>query len=95
MKIKFLPRAQQELFETIEFYEQQLPGLGVLFSKEVAQAVEMINLFPQGWQLITKMSRKCCLHKFPYMILYGMVDDVIIISSISHQHRHPNSYLQN
>jgi len=66
MKIKFLPRAQQELFETIEFYEQQLEGLGVLFYQEVAEAIDMISLFPQRWQLITKMSRKCCLHKFPY-----------------------------
>ena len=94
MKIKFLPRAQQELSETVEFYEQQLEGLGALFYQEVAEAIEMISLFPQGWQLITKVSRKCCLHKFPYMILYGIVDGVVIISSVSHQHRHPNSYLR-
>ena len=94
MKVNFLPQAQNELSETVDFYEQQLKGLGDLFYKEVAEAIEMISLFPQGWQLITKMSRKCCLHKFPYMILYGIVDDVIVISSIAHQHRHPDSYLQ-
>ncbi len=94
MKIKFLPKAQQELLETIEFYETQLQELGVLFYHEVAEAVEMIGFFPQSWQKITKISRKCCLHKFPYMILYGIVDDVIIISSIAHQHRHPDTYLR-
>lgn len=94
MKVKLLPRAQAGLSETVEFYEAQLEGLGVLFYQEVAEALEMISLFPEGWQLITKKSRKCCLHKFPYMILYGIIDGVIIVSAIAHQHRHPDSYLQ-
>ena len=94
MKVILLSHAQKELSETVDFYEQQFQGLGGLFYKEVEEAIEMISLFPQGWQLITKMSRKCCLHKFPYMILYAIVDDVIIISSIVHQHRHPRSYLR-
>ena len=93
MRIEFIPKAQQELAEAIEFYEQQLDGLGMLFYEEVAQSLVMIDLFPEGWQLITKITRKCCLHKFPYMILYGIVNDVIVISSIAHQHRHPKSYL--
>ena len=93
MKIEFLPAAQQELAEAVEFYEKQLGGLGVLFYKEVSEALDLIRLFPEGWQMITKLTRKCCLHKFPYMLLYGIVDDVIVISSIAHQHRHPKSYL--
>ncbi len=94
MKIEFLPVAQQELMEAVEFYENQLNGLGVLFYKEISEAIELIRIFPEGWQRITKLSRKCCLHKFPYMILYGIVDNVIVISSITHQHRHPESYLR-
>ncbi len=94
MKIEFLPAAQQELAEAVEFYEKQLDGLGVLFYEEVSGALDLIRLFPEGWQLITKVSRKCCLHKFPYMILYGIVNNVIVISSIAHQHQHPKSYLR-
>ena len=95
MNIILLPSAQQELAETIYFYEQQLPNLGVLFKKEVSAAIDLIEIFPEGWQLITKRTRKCPLRKFPYMILYGIVDNVIVISAIVHQHRHPRSYLRN
>jgi hypothetical protein len=28
------------------------------------------------------------------MVLYGIVDDVIVISAIAHQHRRPRSYLR-
>ncbi len=93
MKIIFLPQAQQELTDAVNFYEKQLNGLGKLFSKEIFQTIDLISLYPQGWQRITKHTRKCPLRKFPYMVLYGIIDDVIVISSIAHQHRHPNSYM--
>ena len=94
MNVVFLPQAQNELTEAIHFYEQQLTGLGALFSKEFFETIDLIRLYPEGWQLITKRTRKCPLRKFPYMILYGIIDGVIVISSIAHQHRHPGSYLR-
>ncbi len=95
MNIIFLPQAQKELAEVIDFYEQQLNRLGSLFSKELFETIDLICLYPEGWQLITKHTRKCPLRKFPYLILYGIIDGVIVISSIAHQHRHPDSYLRN
>ena len=93
MNIVFLPIAQQELIETVGFYEQQFAGLGASFHKEIFEAVNFIKLFPEGYQLITKHSRKCLLRKFPYLVLYSIVNDTIVISAIAHQHRHPKTYL--
>jgi plasmid stabilization system protein ParE len=93
MNTIFLPIAQQELAQTVEFYEQQLAGLGTSFHKEVFEAVDFISMFPEGYQLITKRTRKCLLRKFPYLVLYSNVNNTIIISAIAHQHRHPRSYL--
>ncbi len=94
MKVILLPIAQQELNQTIEFYEQQLVGLGTLFRNEIFESIDFIRLYPEGHQFITKHTRKCTLRKFPYLVLYGIVDNKIIISSIAHQHRHPQSYLR-
>jgi mRNA-degrading endonuclease RelE of RelBE toxin-antitoxin system len=93
MNIIFLPIAQQELTQAVEFYEQQLDGLGANFYKEISEAVDFICLFPEGYQLITKHTRKCSLRRFPYLVLYGIVDNTIIISAVAHQHRQPRSYL--
>ena len=95
MKAIVLPVAQQELDQTIEFYEEQLTGLGDLFRNEIYEAIDFICLYPEGHQFITKHTRKCPIRKFPYLILYGIVDNTIIISAIAHQHRHPDSYLRN
>ncbi len=93
MKVIFLPAAKQELDQAIEFYEEQLTGLGVLFRNEIFEAIEFICLYSEGHQLITKHTRKCPLRKFPYLILYGIIDNTIIISAVAHQHRNPRSYL--
>ena len=93
MNVKFLARPQEELAQAIDFYEQQLPGLGRLFAKEVFETIELIRLYPYGWRRITRLTHRCPLRKFPYMILYGLIDDMIIISAIAHQHQHPSSYL--
>ena len=92
MNIIFHPIAQDDLSQAIEFYEHQVHGLGVLFSKEVSQVIDLIILYPEGHQLITKHTRKCTLRKFPYMILYGIINNTIVISAIAHQHRHPRAY---
>jgi len=93
MNIIFLPIAQQELTQTIEFYEQQIEGLGDLFRKEIFEAVDFICLYPEGYQLITKYTRKCSLRKFPYLVLYSIIKNSVIITAVAHQHRHPRSYL--
>ncbi len=95
MKVIFLPQAQKELSEAIAFYEHQFKGLKTLFSQELFESIDLVCAFPNAWHLITKHTRKCPLRKFPYMILYGIIDGLVVISSIAHQHRHPNSYLRN
>ena len=93
MKIIFLPKAQQELYKTTEFYNEQSKGLGQFSATEVLESIEFISTYPEAWPLITKQTPKFTLKKFPYLILYGIVNNSITISSIAHQHRHPNSYL--
>ena len=94
MTFTFHPIAQQELFQAIEFYEHQVPGLGVVFFNEIVQAVDLIKLYPEAYPLITNRTHKCSLRKFPYIILYGIIDEAIVVSAIAHQHQHPRSYLR-
>jgi len=93
MKVIFLSIAQQEFDQAIEFYEEQLTGLGILFRNEIFEAIDFLCLYPDGHQFITKHTRKCPIRKFPYLVLYGIIDNTIIISAVAHQHRNPRSYL--
>ena len=94
MNVIFHPLAQQELSQTMEFYEHQVPGLGNIFFEEISDAVDRIKLYPESYHIIMNRTRKCSLQKFPYLVLYGIIHDTIVVSAIAHQHRHPRSYLR-
>ena len=93
MNVVFLPAAEQELKDILDFYRQQKSGLTDSFLNEFLSTIEIIRLYPEGYQLITRKTRKCLLRRFPYMVLYGLIDNTIVISAIAHQHRHPRKYL--
>lgn len=94
MKVLFSPSASIELLDAIDFFDFHSPDLGLAFHKEFFDALEFITLFPKGWQKVGPNTRKCVLKKFPFLILYIVDGEQILISAIAHQHRHPRSYLR-
>jgi plasmid stabilization system protein ParE len=93
MKVLFLPSASVELLDAISFYNYHSPELGHAFQKEFFDALDFIQLFPSAWQKVGLHTRKCVLKKFPFLILYVVDGDQLLISAIAHQHRHPRFYL--
>jgi hypothetical protein len=49
MEIRFLDVAQQELDDTVEYYNSESQGLGDQFLLEVVSTVQRIRQFPQAW----------------------------------------------
>ncbi|VAX37376.1 hypothetical protein MNBD_UNCLBAC01-906 [hydrothermal vent metagenome] len=92
MKVILLPSADKKLDEAVDYYNDQLNGLGEQFYKEFISLIEFIQIIPQGWQKVGKHTRRCLFKRFPYLILYIVEYNAIIITSIAHQHRHPDSY---
>jgi hypothetical protein len=92
MIIKFLTEAQIELDETINYYNQEYPGLGDNFLQEVLNSIERIVEFPKAWHQLSKNIRRCQTRRFPYGLIYILVDDEILVLSVSNLHRKPNHW---
>jgi len=90
MDIKFLEIAEIELDEAIAFYNYQLVGLGEQFLTEVLDTIERIRTFPKAWRLCSSNMRQCRMKRFPYKIIYQVINDEILIVAIAHFHREPN-----
>ena len=95
MKIKILHPAKVELSEAVEYYNSQRNGLGYQFILEISDVIERINQFPEAWQLLSKRTRRCRTNKFPYGVVYKVYSDHILIISIMHLSRKPNSWKNN
>ena len=86
MNVIFNELALDELNDTIDFYNLELPGLGNIFKEEIRKSLHRICEHPSAWPSITKEIKKYVLYKFPYKILYSIEKDHIYIIAIAHQH---------
>jgi toxin ParE1/3/4 len=92
MIIEFLPPADKELHDAVNYYNDQLMGLGDQFFTEFETGLSLISKFPHYWEKVGANTRRFILKRFPYLILFIQEKDRIIITAVAHQHRHPDSY---
>ena len=90
MKFSFHEAAEKELFDAIDFYEKNQPGLGLKFSEEVYATIERICDHPYAWTKIDPRTRRCLTNQFPYGILYRIKNESILIMAIMHLQRKPD-----
>jgi len=89
MEIRLLDVARHELDEAIEYYNVESPGLGDQFLLEVLSAFDRIRRFPNAWHSYTENSRRCQTRRFPYAIVYQILEPEILVVAVAHTHRRP------
>lgn len=90
-----LESAKNELQDSAVYYEQKSPGLGDEFLDEFEQGIKMILSFPEAWGQMDAHFRRFLLRRFPFGIIYRMDGDTLIITSVMHLSRHPESWQKN
>lgn len=92
MSVRFLAAAKAEVLEAIAYLNEQSEGLGYEFAVEVRRTLERIVQFPNAWQPLSKRTRRCRTHRFPYGIIYQVREDAILVVAVMHLHREPDSW---
>ncbi|MEH1911764.1 type II toxin-antitoxin system RelE/ParE family toxin [Nostoc sp.] len=89
-RIVFHPLAEQELVDVASYYEEQNQGLGLDYLTEVEGAINLLIRYPAAGVVVRGFVRRLILPKFPYSLLYRVVDDNLIrILAIAHHKRKP------
>ena len=78
--------AQVEEAEAYLFYEKGLDGMGEQFLQEVEKALQKIAANPTHYSYVdsTKTLRDFGLQKFPYVIIFEILQDKILVTNIHH-----------
>ena len=92
MNFSFHPLAVEELADSIDYYEDSYPGLGLEFSKEVYYTIQRILQFPKAWAKISQNCRRCITQRFPYGIIYQVKEDEILIVSVMQLNQKPKNW---
>jgi hypothetical protein len=64
------------------WYEEKSEGLGSRFVAEVEKMIEYVAQNPLHFQVKYKDYREAIMKKFPYVIIYQVKNDLIILSSV-------------
>lgn len=90
LSLIFKAAARIELEEAIAWYEEQTPGLGQEFSKEVRAALERALANPEIFKRVRGRARKIHLHRFSgYSIYFAVKADTFAVLSVFHGARDP------
>jgi toxin ParE1/3/4 len=93
MNIILLPPSDTELQDAIDFYDDQMAGLGGRFYQSFLETVSHIEAEPDLWRKIGENTRRINISRFPYLILYVRHQENILVTCIAHQHRDPQYYM--
>jgi toxin ParE1/3/4 len=85
----FHPEAADEFAEAVRFYKMRGPNLGRRFSRELRTTIKKIVETPERSRVFDEDVRRSLLRVFPYLVLYTIEAEFILIIAIMHGKREP------
>ncbi len=84
------PRAEADLQDARDWYEQQRASLGDAFLIEVRHAIELLTEQPERRPIYYRGFRRLLTQRFPYKIFYLLEDNRVVVFRVLHAKRdHP------
>ena len=78
-----------DIQKAYEYYQDYNDGLGERFLHTLDEYFERIKKDPQHYQIKRKPYREAYIKKFPYLIIYEIEIDTIIVYAIFNTSRNP------
>ena len=89
--IQFKGEALVDVTEIANWYNEKRNGLGMEFLDELELSVKKIKLNPFNYQVQKKNIRQAMLNRFPYLIIFEIEENEIVIYSVIHGKRNPKN----
>jgi addiction module RelE/StbE family toxin len=90
MKLRFTPRATQDLTEIADYIRERNPAAALRVRGAILRSLENLVLFPEvGRRQTIEGVRKLVTSKYPYLVYYSydQAAEEIVILSIRHSAR--------
>ena len=83
------PNAEADLLESALWYESLQIGLGEKFTKKIEAYLSRIQNNPLHFPLKKGNLREAYIQKFPFVIIYEIIDNEIVVFSVFSTHQNP------
>ncbi len=89
-KIEIRPLATMEIIDAFDWYEEQREGLGIEFLDELDKFYIALRQHPLAFSYYDKPVRQGKINRFPYLVVYEIFGDVVVIYSVFMYQQHPD-----
>ncbi len=86
---RFHEDARTEFDEAADFYGMERASLGLAFVAAVEAAVARVCEYPDSCPIIRGRVRKVRVRRFPYSVMYSIVEERIRVLAVAHDRRRP------
>lgn len=86
--------AENELSDSVAFYERRRKGLGLELESEARKAVQTIQIDPERHPARKNGTRRLVMEGFPFVIHYSDLPGTIHILAFAHTSRRPGYWLR-
>ena len=83
------PRAIRMATEAYNWYEERQSGLGESFITELKYCYDKIRTWPEAYTQIKKDFRHIVLKTYPYVIIFRIVGDDVVVYAVFHTSQNP------
>jgi plasmid stabilization system protein ParE len=85
----YRPEAAADVEEACAWYERQRAGLAAEFLNALQEAEGAVQASPMTYRLIHRDTRRYLLRRFPYQLLYRVLEESIVVVACFHVRRSP------
>ncbi len=75
--------------EAFKWYEKKREGLGYVLIEEIEKCYKMLSKHPYHYSYINKKFRRIKVNRFPYLIIFKIDGNDVIVNSVRHAKRKP------
>ena len=91
-RIRLLPIARRRGAEASRWYAERSVQAGENFRKRLRSALDKIEATPETYKFYNSGVRRYLLKPYPYLILYRIDGDDVVVVNIFHAKRNPKNW---
>jgi plasmid stabilization system protein ParE len=92
-QIEFLPGARRDFDESFAWYAGNSTRAAVRFAGAVDVALDRIARNPADFSTPDGVHRECPIKRFPYRIVYRIVEHCVLVVAVVHAKRRPGYWM--
>jgi len=83
------PEALEDAIAGYTWYLERSPVTADRFFQQVERTLELVLEGPSRWPPYLHGTRRILLKRFPYSVVYGVLDDRVMVYAFAHARRRP------